>query len=84
MFPRYQRFGDQHRLLRRDGRPEKLATMTGVLAEEDDPEASTTTTQVSIEEAEDTARSSGRLQRRRRRCVYGFRVLTTMVAVTEE
>ena len=52
-------------------------------AEEDKSEVSKMTTEVSIEEVEDTTRLSEHLQPRRRRCVYGVRVLTTKAAAAE-
>ena len=42
------------------------------------------TKEASIEESENTKSLSERLRRRRRRCVYGQRVLTTMTAALEE
>ena len=64
-------------MLRCDDGPEELSTTTEASAEEDEPEVLTTTMEASIEEAEDTTRPSERLRRRRRRCVYRLRVLTT-------
>ena len=57
--------------MHRDAEPEKLATTSEALAEEDELKVSTTATEASIEEAEDTTRPSERLQQWRRRCVYG-------------
>ena len=71
-------------MLRRDDRPEELATTMEALTEEDDPKVLTTTTEASIEEAEYTMRPSERLRWRRRRCVYGIRVLTTTMAALVE
>ena len=70
-------WGRLQRLRLRYYRPEKLVTMTQMVAEEDEPQVSTTTTEASAEEAEEKMRPSERLRRRRRRCVYGLRVLTT-------
>ena len=58
--------------------------MTEVLAEEDEPEVLTMITEASIEEAENTMRLSESLRRRRRRCVYGQRVLMTTTAALAE
>ena len=53
-------------------------------AEEDETEVSTTIIEVSIEEVEDKMRPSERLQRRRRQCIYGIRVLTTTTVSLSE
>ena len=45
--------------------------------EEDEPKFLTTKMEASDEEAEDTMRPSEHLQRQRRRCVCGLRILTT-------
>ena len=45
---------------------------------DDASEVSTTTMEASYEEAEETTHPSERLRRRRRRCVYCLRVLTTI------
>ena len=74
--------GRQRRLLCLNDRPEELATMAEASAEEDEPEVFTTTTEASIEEAEDTTRPIERLQRQKRRCVYGIRVLVTTTSVS--
>ena len=76
--------GRRWKLLRRDYGPEELATTTETSAKEDDPEVSTTTTEASIKEGEDTMRLSEHLRRRRRRCVYGIRVLTMATAASAE
>ena len=52
--------------------------------EEDEPNVSMTTTEASEEEEEETTRLSERLQRWRRRCVYGSRVLKTMTVASVE
>ena len=69
--------GQQRRLLHRDNGPEELATTREGQTKENEPEVLTTTIEASIEQAEDTSRPSKCLQRRRRQCVYGIRVLTT-------
>ena len=53
--------GQQRRLRRRNDRPEELATMAEVSAEEDEPKVLAMTTEVSSEEAEKTTRPSERL-----------------------
>ena len=58
--------------------------MTDTSEEEDEPEVSMKTMEASIEEAEDTMRPSECLQQRRRRYVYGLRLLTTTTAASEE
>ena len=70
-------------LSRNDG-PEELVTTTEVSAEEDEPEVLMTTTEASIEEAEDIMLPSERLRRRRRRCIYGLRVLMMTTAASAE
>ena len=50
--------------------------------EEDEPEDLMTTTEALAEKAEDMTRLSEHLQRRRRRCIYRPRELTTTVAST--
>ena len=54
-------WGQQQRLRRLDDGPEKLATMTEALVEEDEPNVKTTTTKASDEEAEETTCPSERL-----------------------
>ena len=54
------------------------------LIEEYEPKVSKTRTEASDEEAEYTMRSSERLQRRRRRCVYKLRVFMTMTESSTE
>ena len=76
--------GRRRRMIFRDDSPEELVTMTEASEEEDELEVSTTTTDASIDYAEDTTRPIERLQRRRRRCVYGLRVLTTTTAALAE
>ena len=58
--------------------------MTEASAEDHDPKVSTTTTEASTEEAADTTLPSERLQRRRRWCVYGLRVLMMTTALSTE
>ena len=70
--------------MRCDDGPEELATTAEASSEENDPEVSTTKTEASIEEGEDPTCPSERVRRRRRRCVYGLRVLTTTTAAREE
>ena len=72
------------RLLRHNYGPEELATTMEASAAEDDTKVSTTTPEASIEEAEYAMRLSERLRRRRRRCVYGLRVLTTTTEASAE
>ena len=75
----------RRRLRHRDDKPGELSTTTESLAEEYEPEDWMTATEMSAEEAEETTCLSECLQRRRRRCIYGPRELTTtMVASAEE
>ena len=76
--------GQQRRLWRRDNKPEELAKSAEALAEEYEPKDWMAMTEASVEEAEETTRPSERLQRRRRRCVYGPRELTTTTAASEK
>ena len=69
----------RQRLRRHDDGPEELTTATEVLTEEDEPEVLTATAEVSAEKGEYTMSLNERLQRRRRWCVYGIRVLMTTV-----
>ena len=79
------RIWGQRRSLRRcnDG-TEELVNIMEALAEEDEPEVSTMATEASSEESENTTRPSEHLRWRRRRCVYGIRVSTTMTTASAE
>ena len=76
--------GQRRRLLHSNDGPEELETTTEASEEEYKPEVSMTTTEASIKEAEDKTRPSERLQQRRRRCIYGIRVLTTTTTASAE
>ena len=58
--------------------------MTEASEEEYEPGVLTTTTEASIDKTEDKTLPIERLQQRRRRCVYGLRVLTTKTVAPEE
>ena len=76
--------GQQRRLWRRDHKTEELATMEEASEKEDYPKVLTTRMEASAEEAEEPTRRSERLHRRRRRCVYGLRVLKTTASALED